>query len=195
MTPADRASASAATDDPLAKLGGSGVRLLGPGVPEEDVATPRKERPRDRSPVHAAADHGSRALGLDREGLGCQNGRGAGPERGDSTRVEERAQLPGRGIREENHAANGGEPTSRVAGKRGDPLEDGVPCAGGRHGPEISLGRLHVELRRHRPGAARVLEECLTHGLDGLAGVERRVDLVAGERGDCHRHRIMPGRR
>ena len=28
-----------------------------------------------------------------------------------------------------------------------------------------------------------MLEERLTHGLDGLAGVERRVDLVAGEAG------------
>ena len=40
-----------------------------------------------------------------------------------------------------------------------------------------------------------MLEKRLTHGLHGLAGVERRVDLVAGERRDCHRQRIMPGRR
>jgi hypothetical protein len=40
-----------------------------------------------------------------------------------------------------------------------------------------------------------MLEERLTHGLDGFAGIERHVDLVAGERGDCHRQGIMPGRR
>ena len=91
------------------------------------TARPRvDERPRGSAAVHARADHRrGRRIGA-RKRLGREHRGGAGAQRGHRARVEHRAQLARLGVRDEHHAAHGRQALQRVAGERGDPLQQRV---------------------------------------------------------------------
>ena len=137
---------------------------VGVQVPNDDVATARAEGPSDRAPVHARADHRSRPAVRAAERLGGEHGRCAGPSRRDRARVEHGDERPVRGVRQEHETRHRRQPARRIPGERRDPFQERVPAAERRHGAEVArrVGR-HVDLGRHRPFAACIGDEGVTH--------------------------------
>src|SRR6185437_4074855 len=85
-------------------------------------------------------------------------------------------------FREQNKTAHGREPTGRIAGKGRDPLEQRVAGSQRRHGAEVT-GRIggYVDLRRHRPLAARIRDERFANSLDRARGGDRGLDVPRRE--------------
>ena len=147
----------------------------------------REERPRRRPPVHAGADHRGRRRVRTAERLGREHRGGAGAERRHRRRVEHRSQLAVLRVRQQHDAGHRRQPPLRVAGKRRHPLEQRVPSPERRHRAEVARRIVRdVDLRRHRPLAARVRDERRAHRFDAHApvrpparpGGRRRPDAV-----------------
>ena len=84
---------------------------------------------------------------------------------------------------------HGRQPARRVAGERGDPLQQRQPVAAGRHRPEVAERRaLEVDLGRHRPVAGVEAQERVADALDRLGRRDRAEDGVVS-RGRAARHR------
>ncbi len=100
------------------------------------------------------------------ERVGREHRGGSRTQRGHRARVEHGEQASVLGVREEHEAGHGRKPASRVAGKRRHPLEQRVTAADRGHRAEVA-GRIvrHVDLRRHRPFAARVRDERVPNGV------------------------------
>ena len=85
---------------------------------------------------------------------------------------------PSVGVREQHEPRHRRQAARRVARERRHPLEQRVPAAERRHRPEVAgrVGR-HVDLRRHRPLAARVGDERVAHRLDRPLRRDGRLDV------------------
>ena len=107
----------------LTELGGYEVGLVPARVPQEDLSLARDEGPRDRTPVHTAADDRRGRDGRARQRLRGEDGCRPGPESGDGPHVDQRPQLSRVSIREEDDTRDRREAAVRVPRERGHPLE------------------------------------------------------------------------
>ena len=183
-TSAPSASASRRGDaDP--ELGGDGPPRSASTSQSADVAAARLQAPRRRPAVDAGADHRGEPRPAER--LRRERRRSAGPQRRHGARVEHRLDEPRLGVREHDEPAHRRQPSRRVAGKRRHPLQQRVAAAERRHRAEVA-GRVvrHVQLRLHRPLAARVRHERAPHGLVRALGRHRRLDVAGREERDRH---------
>ena len=74
------------------------------------------------------------------------------------------------------------QPLRGVSRKGRHPLERSVPAAERGHRPEVACGiRGHVDLRRHRPLAARVGDEGVAHRLECALRRDRRLHVLRGK--------------
>ena len=140
-------------------------------VPQQDLTAERLERSSRGTPVHTHADHRRDSTGR-LERLGRQHRGRPGAKRGHRARVQDRLDEAGLGVREDDQTAHGRQATLGVARKRGNPLQQGMATAECRHRTEVA-GRVvrDIQLRLHRPLAARVRHECVLNGVVGtLAG-------------------------
>src|SRR5439155_12571814 len=71
----------------------------------------------------------------------------------------------------------------RVAREGRDPLQRGMAPAERRHGAEVP-GRVSrdVDLRRHRPLAARIGDERIAHGLERTLRRDRGLDVASRQK-------------
>ncbi len=169
------------------ELGRDGTRPLPVDVPEQDVAAPLLEARRGRAAVDARADHRCRTGAAER--LGRDRSGGAGPQRRHRAGVQHGLDDAGLGVREDDETAHGREAPSRVARERRDPLQQRVAAAERRHGAEVARRVVgDVELRLHRPLAARVGDERVAHRVVGATGRHRRLDVAGREERDRHRY-------
>ena len=174
-----------------AELGGDLARALLVDVPDRYLPAAREERARRRTAVHTGADHRSRRRVVATQRLGREHRGRAGSERCHGRCVEDRPQLSVLGVRQEHDTRHRRQSALRVAGERGDPLEQRMSRAERRHRAEVP-GRVvrDVDLRRHRPLAARVCDERLAHRFDRALRRDRLLDAAAVE-DRYHRHRAL----
>ena len=171
--------------DADAELGCDRTTALLVDVPERHVPPARLQASGGGPAVDARAD--DRRSSREPERLGRERGRGARPQRRHGARVEHGLDEAGLGVREHHQAADRRQPAGGIAGERRHPLQERVAAAERRHRPEVAGGVVrHVQLRLHRPLAARVREEAGAHRLVGALGGNRRVDVTGREERDCH---------
>ena len=146
-----------------------GCPLPAPGVDvvERHVAPTSKERSRRRDPVHARADDGrglrvraAERLRREYRGRTCA-------QRRHGACVESGTQRSVRCVRKEHEPHHGRQPLSRIARERRHPFQKCMSASERGHRAEVP-GRVggHVDLRRHRPLAARICHERAAYGLE-----------------------------
>ena len=174
-----------APGDADAELGGDRPAPLRIDVPQRHVAAARLQAARRSTAVDTGADHRGRSGQAER--LGRERRRGAGPERGHRTGVEQRLDESRLRVGEDDETADRRQAASGVARKRGHPLQQCMPGAERRHRPEVARRVVrHVELRLHRPLAARVRDEAGVHRVVGALGRNGRLDVTGREERDAH---------
>ena len=145
-------------------------------VPDRERQTESGERPRRCRDRATAAERRRREH---RRGAGSQRGHGAGVEHGN--------EHPRVGVVQHDEPGDRRQPDPRVARERRHPLQQRVSSADGGHRAEVPRGVVgHVQLRLHRPLAARVGDEPLAHGLVRLEGRDGALDIRTPEEGNAH---------
>src|SRR4051812_1224873 len=175
----------------LAELRCGGLCGFVPCVPEENLSLSGEERGPHRAPVHPRADNCRWTGARPRERLRREDRGGPGAKRCDGACIEKGSQLPGRSVGEEDDAGDRRQSALRVPREGRHPFQNGVARPGRGHRAEIAAVDGHVHLRRHRPVPARVLDERLADGLDGVPGRERGADVRGGEEGYAHGGEVM----
>ncbi len=160
-------------------------------IPDERRAADCGERPRRRGAVDPGADHRGRLCVLPPQHVGRDHRRSARAERRDGPRVEQCLDDPRLGVREHDEAAHGRQAAGRVAGERRHPLEQRVTAAERGHRAEVPSGVVRdVELRLHRPVAARVGNERIPDGVIRRPRRDRRQDVASAEERN-HRRSVV----
>ncbi len=179
-----------AAGDADAEIGRHGARPFLVDVPQDDVTAERLEGSGRGTPVHADADHSCVSTGrLQR--LGRQHRRRTGAKSGHRSRVQNRLDEAGLGVREDDEPVDGRQSALGIARKRRDPLQQGMAAAERGHGAEVA-GRIvrDVQLRLHRPFAACVRHERVPNGVVGPFRRDCRLHVPRGEERD-HRYRVL----
>ncbi len=104
-------------------------RSVAVDVPDQRHAPPSGECSRSREAVHAGADHRCTRGIVAPERLGRDHRGRARAQRSHRAGVEQRLELTGLGVRQQDHSADGRQPASRVARERVDPLQQRVTAA------------------------------------------------------------------
>ncbi len=149
-------------------------------VIELNGAAARQERARGGLPVHSRShDRCGLRIGSAKR-LGGQHRGCSRAERGDGRPVEHRAQHPVRGVRQQHEPGDRRQALLRVARKGRDPFQGGVTGSERGHRAKVARRiRGHVDLRRHRPLAARVGDERVAHRLERALRRDRGLDVPA----------------
>ena len=154
-------------------------------VPDRHPPPAGQKRPRRRAAVHARADHRSDAGVLAAQRLGSQDRRRAGPQRRHRACVEHGDGHAVRGVRQQHEPGDRREAERRVARERRHPFQQREASPERRHRAEVAGGiRRHVDLRRHRPLAARVGDERVPDDLDRALGRDGGLDVPPPEDGN-----------
>src|SRR5215207_4752253 len=139
-----------------------------------------REATRGPGAVHAAPDDPHRARLRRREHLRRERGGGPRAQRRDRGAVDDRHELAGLRIRQQQRAGDDGQAALRVSRERRHPLERRESLAPSRHRPEVAVRwRIEVDLGRHRPVAAGVSLERQAHAFDRERRLDRRHERVA----------------
>lgn len=134
--------------------------------PAVDPDTDDRGALRVRAPQNVSGDH--------RRGSGSQRGHRAG--------IENRFHDSGLCVGEHDEAAHGGKSPRWISRKGRDPFQQCVPTAERRHRAEVARRVVRdIELRLHRPLAARVGDERLAHGAVGCCGRDGGLDVPRAE--------------
>jgi hypothetical protein len=148
-------------------------------VMKKNVSAAREERPGRCNAVGARADD-SRGLRVGAaERLRREHRSGACPQRRHGACVENGAQRSVRRVRKEHEPHHRRQPLSRIARERRHPFQKGMSASERGHRAEVPGGvGGHVDLRRHRPLAARIRHERVADGLERALGRDCGSNLL-----------------
>jgi hypothetical protein len=180
----------AARRNQCAKLVCRSPSPLGVDVPDQRLVPAGDERACRRAAVHSRADHRGAPGALATERFCRKHRRGTRPQRRDRARVQRGAKHPVRRVGQKHETRHGRQAAFRVAGKGRHPFEQGVAAAERRHRAKVARRvRGHVDLRRHRPLAARVGDECVPDGRHRVVRRHRRLHVARRKERDRRQRR------